>query len=101
MEPALSQVYEAVLRLEELAGVRLSFRDDLREGASDGCKHYAADLKDFNRLVSDASSQPLDLGQTLALLGKIRLLSLALEDEFRGVSDAIQKAASEVTRHGA
>ena len=101
MEPALSQVYQALLRLQELTGVTLSFQDDIREASDNGAKFYSADLARFNQLASELSSNPGDVQQTLDQLGKIRLLSLALEDEFRGISDAIQKAASELARHGA
>jgi len=100
MEPALSQVYQALLQLQENAGITLSFQDDLREGFANGAKFYSADLTQFNQLASELAN-PADLQKALEVLGKIRLLSLALEDEFRGISDAIQKAASELSRHGA
>jgi hypothetical protein len=100
MEPALSQVYQALLQLQEQAGITLSFQDDLREGFANGAKFYSADLAQFNQLASELSN-PADVKRTLEILGKLRLLSLALEDEFRGVSDAIQKLASELARHGA
>ena len=101
MNPLLSQVYQSLLRLEELAGVGLSFRETVQEEIADDGKSYSIDLANFNRLTSELDAQPLGLEQTLASLTKIRLLSLALEDEFRNLSDAIAKAASEVTRHGA
>ena len=101
MEPALSQVYQALLRLQDLTGVTLSFQDDIREASDNGAKFYCTDLARFNQLASELSSNPADIEATLEQLGKIRLMSLALEDEFRGISDAIQKAASELTRHGA
>jgi hypothetical protein len=100
MEPALSQVYQALLQLQECTGITLPFQEDLQEGLANGAKFYSADLAQFNQLASELTTSA-DQQQTLHLLGKIRLLSLALEDEFRGISDAIQKAASELARHGA
>ena len=101
MEPALASIYESLLRLEELAGVRLSIREAAQEGIDNGSKFYSADLADFNRLASELSARPMGLDETIQALGKIRLLSLALEDEFRGISDSIERAAREVSRHGA
>jgi hypothetical protein len=75
MEPALSQVYQALLQLQERTGITLPFQGDLQEGLANGAKFYSADLAQFNQLASELTTsadqqQTLHIGQDpLAIVG--------------------------------
>ncbi|TZF87783.1 hypothetical protein [Cognatilysobacter lacus] len=101
MEPLLQQAYEALLDLEERFGARLSNRDAILEEIQDGGSSYRIDLASFNGLVRELAASIPDLGpeEALARLVRIRLLSLALEEEFRSLSNSIEKAVSELSGH--
>ncbi|MFP7723609.1 hypothetical protein [Lysobacter sp. A3-1-A15] len=101
MEPLLAEAYEAVLRVEQLAGVSLLNRASLQGDVAAGNGAAADDLAEFNRQAAElhrllpSISLP-DLKERLIFL---RIQAMNVENEFGRLAEAIQQVFVQAAGH--